>query len=62
MSKSLQSKQALEAMRRAAEIARVRAARMGTRLAYWKEGEVVLVDPASMTDSPLNRLQEEPES
>lgn len=36
---------ALAAMKRAAENARVRASRFGSKLAYWKDGKVVLVDP-----------------
>lgn len=36
---------ALAAMTRAAEAARVRATRFGSRLAIWRDGEVVLVTP-----------------
>ena len=42
-----ESEHALAAMIRAAEIARVRAARFGSKLAIWKDGAVVLIDPNS---------------
>lgn len=38
---------ALAAMKRAAESARVRASRFGSRLAVWKDGAVVFVAPQS---------------
>ena len=38
---------ALAAMNRAAESARVRASRFGSRLAVWKDGAVVLLAPRS---------------
>ena len=36
---------ALRAMHRAAETARIRAKRYGSKLAVWRDGEVVLVEP-----------------
>ena len=36
---------ALQAMHRAAETARIRAMRYGSKLAVWQDGEVVLVEP-----------------
>jgi len=45
MSSQTETEAALAAMNRAAETARVRASRFGSRLAFWKDGEVVLVDP-----------------
>ena len=36
---------ALAALTRAAETARIRAIRFNSKLAIWKDGEVVLIDP-----------------
>ena len=45
MNDQTETEAALAAMNRAAETARVRASRFGSRLALWEDGAVVLVDP-----------------
>ncbi len=45
MSELTETDAALAAMNRAAEAARIRAFRFGSRLALWKDGAVVLVEP-----------------
>ena len=45
MNERTEAEGALAAMTRAAEAARVRATRFGSRLAIWKDGAVVLVSP-----------------
>jgi len=45
MSELTETDAALAAMNRASEIARIRASRFGSRLALWKDGAVVLVEP-----------------
>lgn len=45
MSRKSESELALEAMKRAAETARLRAARFHSRLVAWGDGRVVFVDP-----------------
>lgn len=49
MKEQTETKAALAAMIRAAEAARIRADRFGTRLARWKGGVVVFVDPETNT-------------
>ena len=45
MNEPTEAEGALAAMTRAAETARVRATRFGSRLAIWKDGAVVFVTP-----------------
>lgn len=45
MSDQIATESALAAMRRAADTARIRASRFGSRLALWRDGAVVLVEP-----------------
>lgn len=45
MNQKSESEMALDAMKRAAETARQRAARFHSRLAIWRDGKVVLIDP-----------------
>ena len=45
MNNRTETEAALAALNRAADTARVRASRFGSRLALWKDGAVVLVDP-----------------
>ena len=47
MNERTETEAALAAMNRAAESARVRASRFGSRLAIWKDGAVVFVSPNS---------------
>lgn len=56
-----ESEGALAAMNRAAEAARIRATRFGSRLAIWKDGAVALITPQTngaeqdSTDQPATR-------
>ena len=40
-----ETEQAMAAMKRAAESARVKASRFGTKLAVWKDGAVAYIEP-----------------
>ena len=40
-----ETERAMSAMKRAAEAARIRASRFGSKLAVWRNGAVILVDP-----------------
>lgn len=48
MNEPSEAERALAAMTRAAEVARVRAIGFGSRLAYWRDGAVVLVMPRTI--------------
>jgi len=58
MSNDSESQAALAAMERAAEVARLRASRFGSRLALWKDGKVVLVDPSSSSNEESDTASE----
>ena len=45
MMEMTKSEEALEAMKRAAETARLRAARFQSHLVGWSEGRVIFIDP-----------------
>ena len=66
MNNRTEAEAALAAMNRAAETARVRAARFGSRLAIWQNGAVVLIEPSPVgveqsTDEPAPRSQSKAE-
>ncbi|WP_411846742.1 hypothetical protein AAFN60_04050 [Roseibacillus persicicus] len=40
-----ETEQAMAAIKRAAKLARIRASRFGTKLAVWKDGSVIFIEP-----------------
>ena len=47
-----ETEQAMSAMNRAAESARIKASRFGTNLAIWRDGAVVLIKPKTEQNPP----------
>ena len=47
-----ETEQAMSAMNRAAESARIKASRFGTNLAIWRDGAVVLIKPKTEQATP----------
>ena len=50
MNELTEAKGALEAMKSAAAVARLRATRFGSNLAVWRDGAVVLISPLAMDE------------